>query len=89
MLESVDQVRFTLAGGSALAATARQFLLGTVLGLGSSALGNENVKGTAADWMLKFKSENIELNYVSLVTCSFSIFMTTSSILMLHFLYLG
>lgn len=71
MLENVGQVQATLAGGAALAAGLRQILVSAVLGIGSSVLGYENISGTAADWLLKFKSEIIELNYVSWVTSSY------------------
>lgn len=64
MLESVDQARLTLAGGSALAAGAGQLLISTIFGLGSSALGYDNISGTAADWLLKFKSDNLVLSNV-------------------------
>lgn len=67
MLESVDQARLSLAGGSALAFGVRQLLIGSVLGIGSSILSNESVSGTAADWMLRFKNENLELTHVSLI----------------------
>lgn len=71
MLENVGQVQATLAGGAALAAGVRQLLVSAVLGIGCSVLGNETISGTAADWLLKFKSEAVELNYVCLVTSFF------------------
>lgn len=65
MLENVDNVRLSLLGGSAIAARVGQLLIGTTLGIGFAALGNENVRDTATDWMLGFKAENLGLYHVS------------------------
>lgn len=66
MKETIDQSRLTLAGGAAALALRGQLLIGAALSIGSCVLGYENINEAAADWLLEFKTEKLELRNVSL-----------------------
>lgn len=68
MRENVDQARLALAGGSLAAFAGRRPIVGTLFSVGSFLLRNENITENVSNLVLAFKSENVELHNVCLIT---------------------